>query len=69
MKFISLEDPKEIFKVTLFQKIYQKRGHLLEAKGPFVVKGKGRQWKLDSKRTMACPSQKSIYREGVVEKV
>jgi error-prone DNA polymerase len=40
MKFVSLEDPTGIFEVTLFPKIYQKFGHVLIDKGPFVVKGR-----------------------------
>ncbi len=40
MKFISLEDPTGIFEVTLFPRVYQKFGHILVDRGPFVVKGK-----------------------------
>ncbi|MFQ5481582.1 MAG: DNA polymerase III subunit alpha [Nitrospinaceae bacterium] len=40
MKFISLEDPTGIFEVTLFPKVYNRFGHLLRSKGPFVVKGR-----------------------------
>ena len=40
MKFISLEDPTGIFEVTLFPKIYQRFGHVLTEKGPFIVKGR-----------------------------
>jgi DNA-directed DNA polymerase III PolC len=40
MKFVSLEDPTGIFEVTLFPRIYQRFGHILANKGPFVVKGR-----------------------------
>lgn len=40
MKFVSLEDPTGIFEVTLFPRVYQKFGHVLTDKGPFVVKGR-----------------------------
>ena len=40
MRFVSLEDPTGIFEVTLFPKVYQKFGHVLVDKGPFVVKGR-----------------------------
>ena len=39
MKFLSLEDPTGTFEVTLFPKMYQKFGHLLQNQGPFQVKG------------------------------
>ncbi len=39
MKFITLEDPTGTFEVTLFPKAYQRFGHLLNSKGPFLVKG------------------------------
>jgi len=40
MKFISFEDPTGTFEVTLFPKVYQRFGHILIDKGPFIIKGK-----------------------------
>ena len=40
MKFISFEDPTGTFEVTLFPKVYQRFGHILIGKGPFIIKGK-----------------------------
>ncbi len=40
MKFITLEDQTGLVEVILFPKVYKKWGHVLQDRGPFVVKGK-----------------------------
>jgi len=39
MQFITLEDEKGIFEVTLFPRVYRKFGHLIDGYGPYVVEG------------------------------
>ncbi len=40
MEFLTLEDETGLVEVTLFPKVYQKYGHLVRSRGPFVVEGK-----------------------------
>ncbi len=41
MKFLTMEDETDIFEVTLFPKVYARRGHVLKSRhGPYLVTGK-----------------------------
>jgi len=40
MEFLTLEDKTGLVEVTLFPVVYQKFGHLVTSRGPFLVEGK-----------------------------
>jgi error-prone DNA polymerase len=40
MLFVSLEDEKGVFEVTLFPQVHKRFGHLIDGFGPYVVEGK-----------------------------
>jgi error-prone DNA polymerase len=43
MRFISLEDPTGMIEVVLFPEVYERWGHLLTSRGPFLVSGSVKQ--------------------------
>lgn len=43
MKFLSLEDETDIYEAILFDRAYQKYGHLTLTRGPYVVEGMVRE--------------------------
>jgi DNA-directed DNA polymerase III PolC len=40
MKFVTLEDLSGVYDAVLFPKVYQKYGHLIVSRGPFIIEGK-----------------------------
>jgi len=39
MRFVTMEDTSGIYEVVLFPKAYQRNGHLLTSRGPYLVRG------------------------------
>jgi DNA polymerase III alpha subunit len=39
MRFLSLEDPHDLAEVVLFPDVYERDGHRLTQRGPFLVSG------------------------------
>lgn len=40
MKFVTLEDLSGVYDTVLFPKVYQKYGHLIVSRGPFIIEGR-----------------------------